>query len=296
MCRSTKCILLAGGQEDPNILCLLDAAKRNSVEHRALLVGEDIQPAFSWDIQSDRLLLDREPIELEGLFLRYDVFAALKDGRAASQLRAQRWYTAALAYAVAHDSVRMLNRSSSPYIGNKPATLLLASQSGLRIPRSLISNDLEAIRQMGDQQGLIAKPIDGGDLCRHLSDVMRDLPQKDGRTASPAIVQSRLSQPEVRIYRIKDCLIAFNMQTESLDYREKQDVRVSLLPSAPGEEAEGLVRLMDSMGLDFGAADFKTDPETGRLCFLEVNSSPMFSHFNYASGDRLANMILSALR
>ena len=47
--------------------------------------------------------------------------------------------------------------------------------------------------------------------------------------------------------------------------------------------------------MDFGAADFKTDPETGELCFLEVNTSPMFAAFDQVAGGKLAEAILETL-
>ena len=46
--------------------------------------------------------------------------------------------------------------------------------------------------------------------------------------------------------------------------------------------------LMRDLRMDFGAADFKTDPDTGELVFLELNTSPMFARFNQVSEGRLA--------
>jgi len=48
------------------------------------------------------------------------------------------------------------------------------------------------------------------------------------------------------------------------------------------------------MGLDFGAADFKTDPDAGELVFLELNTSPMFARFNEVSqGTTLCRMLMN---
>jgi D-alanine-D-alanine ligase-like ATP-grasp enzyme len=56
-----------------------------------------------------------------------------------------------------------------------------------------------------------------------------------------------------------------------------------------------LRKLMTRLGLDFGAADFKTDPDTGELIFLELNTSPMFAKFDLVSGGQLTAAIIQEL-
>jgi hypothetical protein len=53
---------------------------------------------------------------------------------------------------------------------------------------------------------------------------------------------------------------------------------------------------MDEVGLDFGAADFKTCPDTGSYRFLEVNSAPMFAGFDRVAKGCLSAAILEWLR
>jgi len=53
--------------------------------------------------------------------------------------------------------------------------------------------------------------------------------------------------------------------------------------------------LMTVLGLDFGAADFKTDPADRALVFLELNTSPMFARFDYTAGGQLTAAILEEL-
>ena len=52
---------------------------------------------------------------------------------------------------------------------------------------------------------------------------------------------------------------------------------------------------MSRLGMDFGAADFKADPDTGQLLFLELNSSPMFARFDQISGGQLCAAIIQEL-
>jgi glutathione synthase/RimK-type ligase-like ATP-grasp enzyme len=66
------------------------------------------------------------------------------------------------------------------------------------------------------------------------------------------------------------------------------------LPQVP-QEVSRLRNLMSRVGLDFGAADFKTDPETGQLVFLELNTSPMFARFDQVSGGKTCDAIVAEL-
>lgn len=63
----------------------------------------------------------------------------------------------------------------------------------------------------------------------------------------------------------------------------------------PADLAGPLGALMSAQGRDFGAADFKTCPETGRFPFLEVNSAPMFSGFDRVARGAIAAPMLDAL-
>ena len=52
---------------------------------------------------------------------------------------------------------------------------------------------------------------------------------------------------------------------------------------------------MDHLAMNFGAADFKTCPETGELIFLELNSAPMFSAFDKIAGGAVVGSLVSFL-
>jgi len=80
-----------------------------------------------------------------------------------------------------------------------------------------------------------------------------------------------------------------------LDYRTTQNCRVESLDLLPAELPARLSTLLDKLGLDFAAADFKTSPDTGELMFLEVNTGPMFAAFDRASNGLLCDAMVRAL-
>src|SRR6185436_2559443 len=130
-----------------------------------------------------------------------------------------------------------------------------------------------------------------GEYCQELKDVLKGTKAKDGIAAAPGIVQARLVPPEVRVYQIGDLMFAFTIAANALDYRTTSDCRIDRMSKIPRAIQKGLARLSREMGLTFLAADFKTCPRTGELLFLEVNSGPMFSAFDYACGGCLTKAI-----
>ena len=73
-----------------------------------------------------------------------------------------------------------------------------------------------------------------------------------------------------------------------------QDAEVIFLGEVPSE-VESLRVLTAKLNMDFGAADFKSDPQTGKLVFLELNTSPMFARFNQVSQGALCTAMLKTL-
>jgi glutathione synthase/RimK-type ligase-like ATP-grasp enzyme len=286
-------LLLAGGHEDFNLTSLADAAHRANVELLDLRLPESESLAFCWNPEEDVARFLGENIKATGAFIRHDVFGRMKDPRPEVSLRALAWYQTVMGWLLSQPRIRMFNREISQAATNKPAALVFAREAGLRIPPTLITN--EAGNFSSEQrESLIAKPVAGGDYCYSLAEALGKADLRSGLAAMPAIVQKRLVAPEVRIYVIGQAAFAFEVRSISLDYRVNQDAELSLLPEAPQELAKLRV-LMSRLGLDYGAADFKTDPDTGQLVFLELNTSPMFARFDQASGGQLCAAMIQEL-
>ncbi|MCA9719749.1 MAG: hypothetical protein KC468_34095 [Myxococcales bacterium] len=295
-------ILVAGGDADPNLAALLETLARASARVLPVLVGPGRDAAIAWDLARDELWIDGERHAPRAAFVRHDVFAHLADGRPATAFRARAWYTAITGWIAAHPEVRFLNRAAMDRVVNKAHALVLARAVGLRVPATLITNELAAARRFpapagpredddddGRAAGIaaIAKPVGGGDYCRRLDDVLAAVDDRDGLAAAPAIVQPELVPPELRLYGIDGSFHAFEVRSPALDYRTSPETRV-VPTSAPEELRRGLARLMAELGLRFAAADFKRCPATGAMLFLEINTGPMFAAF-----DRVADAALT---
>mgnify|MGYP000325925813 CR=1 FL=1 len=146
----------------------------------------------------------------------------------------------------------------------------------------------------GTASRTIAKPVAGGGLCQTLDDALREAPGPAPFLAMPALVQPRLVAPELRIFVVGEQTFAFDVRSPSLDYRAQQDADVHAVP-VPSRAAQPLHALMREFRMDFGAADFKTDPDSGELVFLELNTSPMFARFDAACGGALCRAMVEHL-
>jgi hypothetical protein len=286
-------LVISGGRNDPSIVALAAAAKSLDTAHRCLWTGDAQRCVFDWDLQARRLLFNGEPLRMQSCFLRYDVFGDGHDTRPEVSARASAWFTALHGYAASVARIRLPNRRHLAAL-NKPVQLVWAMQAGLSVPQTWISNDVHAI-QARSTQALIAKPINGGDYCRLLAEVLPETAHIDGGAAAPAIVQPRLVAPDIRVFQIGHAQMAFEIESQVLDYRTSSATRVKLLPHVPAGLAAPLAKLNRRMGLDFSAADFKADADSGELQFLEVNSSPMFAAFDHAAKGQLTQAMIGWL-
>jgi hypothetical protein len=257
------------------------------------LAGTDRLPRLAWSLSDGRLLLDGRAIHPAAAFVRFDVFAELGGGGAESREHAANWYYALLSWALAHPEVALPNRTFGTSHAAKPYVLELARRAGLTVPETWITND-PAVLDGLDADAWILKPVNGGAYTQTLRGACLDPARLTRFTAEPTILQRRLVAPDLRIFRIGTRWFAFELSTDSVDYRTQKDVRIAAV--APDSAlTQPLGRLMDELGLDFGAADFKRLPEAESYAFLEVNSAPMFVAFDRHVSGALADAIIAWL-
>ena len=287
-------LLLGGGLLDPNLQALAAAADAAGVGLIDLRTPPGHSPLFHWDLDAPGGVLPwggtAWPV---GAFLRHDVFGPQADPRPAVHERAQGWQAALQGWLLAHPQVRTCNADMAPEALYKVAAQVAARQVGLCTPPTWLSNDAQALRRRQALGPAIAKPVAGGGLCQTLEDALQAVAPEVPHSAMPALVQPRLVAPELRVFVIGRHTLAFRVDSPSLDYRAEQDATVT--PCEVPPEVQALRRLMQRFRMDFGAADFKTDPATGALCFLELNTSPMFVHFDQVSGGAVTRALLDHL-
>lgn len=170
---------------------------------------------------------------------------------------------------------------------NKPRQLRLARAHGLDVPRTLVTNDAERVRAWFHEVGgrVVAKMLtplsqsmSGGQPFVYTSAIGPEhLEELDSLRYSPMVFQERLDKAhELRVAVVAGrCFVggidASRSVEGQVDWRRSRPEECSWFTgSLPEDVARRLVRLVEALGLVYGAADFIVTPE-GRHVFLEVN-------------------------
>lgn len=276
----SKSILIFGGDKDFNLLRFLKRLQlQKDVEIVPCIFGESGDPVFNYNLQDENLYLDNRIVDVDGAFVRYDVFNFLETKSEKMRAKSQAFYTSFLAWLNLNDKVKVLNKEYFRSIRtNKVRALILAKKAGFLIPETYVSNDLLDLDRKLDDKAYIYKDVEGGSFTEELTREKINI-EKRSKADFPFFMQEKLVQPELRVFRVGDEYFSFNMQTKSLDYRENNDVKI-ISVETPEELKEKVRKVTDSLNLTYSAIDMKTDPQTGELMFLEANSQPMFAAFD----------------
>jgi hypothetical protein len=178
---------------------------------------------------------------------------------------------------------RWVNKPSANRLaGRKGFQLVAARAEGLRVPRTVMTNDAEAVRALVEENiPLIYKRI--GATPRPLTATkpleVADLDRLDSLCNCPAIFQERIdAHLDIRVTAIGTDLYAVEIDSQigesPLDWRF--DHTVPFRPHVlDGETARRLRALMKRFELLYGAIDLRLTPE-GEYVFLEINPSGQY--------------------
>jgi glutathione synthase/RimK-type ligase-like ATP-grasp enzyme len=171
---------------------------------------------------------------------------------------------------------------------NKPYQLRVATQLGLSIPKTLISNDPETIESAFRKWGrMVIKPVRSGyvvnngvEYAIYTSELLdKHFEDFDDAIWSPSIYQQLVPKRyDLRITIVGDQCFAVAIDSQSdpaalVDWRQTENPDLphhrTTLPKAL---VETLKKLMARLGLTFGAIDL-IETTDGGYVFLEVNPS-----------------------
>ncbi|MFF0401856.1 MvdC/MvdD family ATP grasp protein [Streptomyces sp. NPDC005248] len=158
---------------------------------------------------------------------------------------------------------------------HKPRQLTRAARSGLRVPRTLVTNDPEAARKFAADLGgpVICKPITGGE--RPLG------PEQRNHMIPAHIIDPATLDESVRVTvhlfqqwvdKAHDVRLAVHACSDGtrVDWRTDYEALTYTPIEVPDRVAAGVRALLAYDGLRFGALDFSVD-RSGAWWFLENN-------------------------
>ena len=195
---------------------------------------------------------------------------------------------------------------------NKQLQLQAARELGLETPRTLITNDPEAVRAFAQscESGMITKMLssfavyeDGVEKVVFTNPVgPEDLDHLDGLNLCPMTFQENIPKAlELRATVVGDRTFTASIDSQGSEAAQNDWRKdgVALLRDwkeyeLPPSVKERLLRLMDYFGLNYGAVDFILTPD-GRHVFLEVNPAGEFFWLENCPGLPISSAIADVL-
>jgi glutathione synthase/RimK-type ligase-like ATP-grasp enzyme len=185
----------------------------------------------------------------------------------------------------------------------KMLQLKLATACGLDVPRTCMTNDPGRAREFLDavQGKAVFKPFSATPATWRETRPVRpaDVALLDSVALAPVIFQERIDGGvDVRVTVVGATM--FPARIEASDPRFEYDVRLDTEApritacGLPPGVAAGLGRLMDALGIVYGAADFRVTPD-GRLLFLEINPAGQWLFVELATGQPITAALVDHL-
>jgi len=233
----------------------LDLATVSAVWYRRVGIGQRIPDTMDPQLRS--AAIDQSRATVQGMIASLDAFHL--------------------------DPVYRLRRAE-----NKQLQLKIAREVGLHIPRTLITNDPEAVRRFAPEckQGMIMKTLSSFAIYEQGEQKVvftnavqtKDLEHLADLRYCPATFQEQIPKAlELRTTIVGDRLFTASIDSQrckksSIDWRRDGFGLIDQWEpyQLPPEVEERLLTLMRFLGLNYGAADLILTPD-GHHVFLEVN-------------------------
>jgi len=257
----------------------LDLGTVSAVWYRRVAIGQRI-PA-TMDQQLRRVAIDQSRATIQGMIGSLDAFHL--------------------------DPVYRLRRAE-----NKQLQLKIAREVGLHIPRTLITNEPEAVRRFAREckHGMVTKTLSsfavyeqGEQKVVFTNTVQtKDLERLADLRYCPAIFQEQVP----KALELRTTIVGGRLFTASIDSQRSEKSRIDWRRDGPGliddwepyqlpaEVEEQLLKLMRFLGLNYGAADLILTPDAHHV-FLELNPVGEFFWLERHAGLPLSGAIAQLL-
>ncbi|MEL6458532.1 MAG: MvdD family ATP-grasp ribosomal peptide maturase [Cyanobacteria bacterium J06621_15] len=196
---------------------------------------------------------------------------------------------------------------------NKQLQLQVAEEIGLKIPRTLITNNPETVKQFAEecQQGIITKMLSSFAIYDNFGKekvvftnpvTLEDINNLDGLNLCPMTFQEKVS----KALELRTIIVGQNVFTAAVDSQALQKSRydwrkegLALINAwqhhdLPKSIEKKLLKLMAYFSLNYGAIDIILTPD-GEYVFLEVNPVGEFFWLEHCPGLPISQAIAELL-
>jgi glutathione synthase/RimK-type ligase-like ATP-grasp enzyme len=214
-----------------------------------------------------------------------------------------------------HEALHGLWQASDAFWINEPARdavanrkayqLKLAGALGLEVPRTLISNCPQAVREFVHELGVgrvIYKAFSATEQDWRETRLLREeeLDKLENVRYAPVIFQSYIeADVDLRITVVGDEVFPAAIHSQDTSYKVdfRMDIGAARIEPAvlPAEVKAKLLQLMRQLGLVYGAIDMRRRPD-GSHVFLEVNPAGQWLFIERATGQRITQALAATMR
>lgn len=178
---------------------------------------------------------------------------------------------------------------------NKIFQLNLMAQNNIRVPKTLITNNKEDIKEffINNDKKIIFKPVLGGAHTQKFTEEM--LKDEDLKTLinSPVQFQEMINGVDIRVYVIGQDIFAAKIVAETLDFRADENAKIIPI-ELPQNIKDYCLQIMQLFELNYSGIDIRLTEE-GEYVFIEANPAPMFVHFERQSGYPISDTLIEML-
>lgn len=177
----------------------------------------------------------------------------------------------------------------------KPYQLALMAENNIRVPKTIITNNPDAIIQFAEENNfdIIYKPVQGGASTKILQQDDLTAKRLKQLTISPVQFQEKIDGVDIRVYGIENDIMAAEIHANTIDFRS--DYNAKIIPvQLPEHVIADCKKIMQLFDYKFTGIDIKTNSQ-GEYVFIEANPSPMFYHFEKQTGYPITEKLVYTL-
>lgn len=176
----------------------------------------------------------------------------------------------------------------------KPYQLSLLRNNGIPVPKTLVTNNPNHLREFKDNvKTIVYKPVAGGAGCKLLEDADWSKERLSLLHNAPVLFQEYIEGENIRVFVLAGKVISSAIiYTKEIDYRghEESIEKIEL----PRRIKKMCIKAATLCGMVFSGIDLKRK-SSEEYVLLECNPSPMFLGFQSATGDLIDEALATYL-
>lgn len=286
-------ILIIGNSEDYHSKYI--AEKLNSLKIPVHYFDTRKYPLMSWSLgsENDFIILDNEKIyikDVQGIYWRWYYGVEFGD----TEIVWREKTSALESFLYSLENICYNSLQAVELHRKKGAQSKIMNDNGIRIPRTMITNDKEALESFyfSNNKSIIYKPVRGGAYTQKFEE--EDLLRTDTLKNCPCQFQEFIDGVDIRVYAFESSeIFAGEICAQNVDFREDKNAVINKI-ELPESVQKDCLKVLKLLGLKYSGIDIRLN-KNGEYVFIEANPAPMFVHFENMTGHPITQTLIKNL-